>query len=158
MTVHSSKGQQADHVIVLGMNCGKYGFPCQRVDDPVMELVLPEAEGFEHAEERRLFYVACTRTKNTVYLINGIPNKSRAQGAPPPSIFIRESQNKRRYVRHLIDNYEPHKACPGGCKGIGVLMHRSGPFGSFWSCSLAYCDYKKNIKDEQVEGITKTKR
>ena len=147
-TVHSSKGLQADHVIVLGMNSGKFGFPCQRVDDPVMELVLPEAEEFEHAEERRLFYVACTRTKNTVYLINGIPEKGRTQSAPPPSSFLREAQAKTRYVRPLTDNYVPHKPCPGPCRGIGVLMHRTSQYGPFWSCSLPYCDYKKNIKDE----------
>ena len=146
-TVHGSKGLQADHVIVLGMNSGKYGFPCQRIDDPVMELVLPEAEEFEYAEERRLFYVACTRTKNTLYLINGIPEKGRTQSAPAPSAFLREAQAMNKYVRPLTDNYVPHKPCPGDCQGIGVLMHRTGPYGSFWACSLPHCDYILKVKD-----------
>lgn len=33
-------------------------FPSEIMDDPLLNLVLPEPENFEHAEERRLFYVA----------------------------------------------------------------------------------------------------
>ena len=68
MSVHASKGKEADYVIVLGMNNGKYGFPSQKESDPILELLLPEKESFPDAEERRLFYVALTRAKHRVYL------------------------------------------------------------------------------------------
>ncbi len=151
MTAHGSKGLEADYVIVLGMNSGKYGFPCQKVDDPVMGLVLPVAEEYEYAEERRLFYVACTRTKNTVYLINGISEKGGTQNALPPSSFLREAQGRTQNVISLGDSSAPNEPCPGRCKGIGVLMRRTGKYGPFWGCSLYYCDYTKKIKDEDAE-------
>ena len=68
MSVHASKGKEADYVIVLSMNNGKYGFPSQKESDPILELLLPEKEQFPDAEERRLFYVALTRAKHRVYL------------------------------------------------------------------------------------------
>ena len=69
MTVHASKGKEADYVIVLGMNRGKYGFPSQIATEPILESLLPEPETFPDAEERRLFYVALTRARDHVYLI-----------------------------------------------------------------------------------------
>lgn len=45
------------------------GFPSKIEDDPVMKLVIKDDENIDYAEERRLFYVALTRTKNRVYLI-----------------------------------------------------------------------------------------
>lgn len=69
MSVHASKGKEADYVIVLGMNNGKYGFPSQKESDPILELLLPEKEQFPDAEERRLFYVALTRARHRVYLV-----------------------------------------------------------------------------------------
>lgn len=68
MSVHASKGKEADYVIVLGMNNGKYGFPSQKESDPILEFLLPKKEQFPEAEERRLFYVALTRAKHRVYL------------------------------------------------------------------------------------------
>ncbi len=74
MTVHSSKGLEADDVIILGMNDGKYGFPCKIEDDPILKLVSTMEEEecvLEYPEERRLFYVALTRSRNRVYLLGG---------------------------------------------------------------------------------------
>ena len=34
-------------------------------DDPVLDLLLTESDKFDFSEERRLFYVALTRAKNT---------------------------------------------------------------------------------------------
>ena len=70
MSVHASKGKEADYVIVLGMNRGKYGFPSEKEVDPILECLLPEKEAFPDAEERRLFYVALTRARHRVYLIS----------------------------------------------------------------------------------------
>lgn len=68
MTAHSSKGLGYDNVILINMFEGKFGFPCQIEDDPIMKLVTYEDNSMPFAEERRLFYVAMTRTKNRVYI------------------------------------------------------------------------------------------
>ena len=68
MTAHSSKGLGYDNVILINMFEGKFGFPCQIEDDPIIKLVMHEDKSMPFAEERRLFYVAMTRTKNRVYI------------------------------------------------------------------------------------------
>ena len=68
MTAHRSKGLGYDNVILINMFEGKFGFPCQIEDDPIMKMVMHEDKSMPFAEERRLFYVALTRTKNRVYI------------------------------------------------------------------------------------------
>jgi len=68
MTVHGSKGLGFDNVILVNMKEGKYGFPCQIDEDPIIKLVQATDNKIEYAEERRLLYVALTRTKNRVYI------------------------------------------------------------------------------------------
>jgi DNA helicase-4 len=68
-TVHSSKGGEADFVVILGLISGNYGFPSEKVSHPLLEAMLPELEDFPHAEERRLFYVALTRARDRAYLL-----------------------------------------------------------------------------------------
>jgi len=77
MTAHSAKGLGFDNVIILNMFEGKFGFPCQLEDDPIMRLVLFEDTSMPFAEERRLFYVALTRTKNRVYILTPQKKPSR---------------------------------------------------------------------------------
>jgi len=68
MTAHSSKGLGYDNVVLINMFEGKFGFPCQIEDDPIIKLVTYEDNSMPFAEERRLFYVAMTRTKNRIYI------------------------------------------------------------------------------------------
>lgn len=68
MTAHSAKGLGYDNVIMINMFEGKFGFPCQIEDDPILKLVMYQDNSMPFAEERRLFYVAMTRTKNRVYI------------------------------------------------------------------------------------------
>ena len=63
LTVHKSKGLEADYVILLQCNKDTYGFPSLVSDDPVLSYVLTESDQFPYGEERRLFYVAITRAK-----------------------------------------------------------------------------------------------
>ena len=77
MTAHSAKGLGYDNVIILNMLESKFGFPCQLEYDPIMRLVRYEDKSFPFAEERRLFYVALTRTKNRVYIIAPLNRPSR---------------------------------------------------------------------------------
>ena len=83
-TVHASKGLEADYVLLLNVSNEKFGFPSLIEDDPLVRLVLPKAEDFPYAEERRLFYVALTRAKRGAFLF------SRRQAMSP---FISEILN-----------------------------------------------------------------
>ena len=76
MSVHKSKGLEADNVILLNFKNDKLGFPNQIADDKVLNLVLTTAENFKFAEERRLFYVAITRTKNRTFILTDNRNSS----------------------------------------------------------------------------------
>lgn len=69
MTVHASKGQQADYVIVLGLHEGNDGFPAPARESIMESALLPQPEDFPDAEERRLLYVALTRARHRVWLL-----------------------------------------------------------------------------------------
>lgn len=81
LTAHSSKGLSAENVIIINAKDELYGFPSKIEDDPVLNLVVSNDISYNYAEERRLFYVALTRTKNRVYIVT--PEKR-------PSEFIKE--------------------------------------------------------------------
>lgn len=81
MTIHASKGQEADYVIVLGLQSGKEGFPAEARESIFEQVLLPQPEDFPDAEERRLLYVALTRARHRVWLLF---NKQQ------PSSFVEE--------------------------------------------------------------------
>ena len=68
-TIHATKGKESDYVVLLGLTNGAHGFPSIKTTHPLLEYLLPPAENFLFAEERRLFYVAITRARERVYLI-----------------------------------------------------------------------------------------
>ena len=69
LTAHSSKGLGYDNVIIVNARNEIYGFPSKVDNDPVMQFVVKDDKSIEYAEERRLFYVAMTRTKNRVFIV-----------------------------------------------------------------------------------------
>lgn len=79
MTIHASKGQQADYVIVIGLKDGSDGFPAPVRESVMEQALLPMPEDFPDAEERRLLYVAITRARHRVWLLF---NKEE------PSVFV----------------------------------------------------------------------
>lgn len=86
MTFHKSKGLTADEVILIGLD---NRFPKDKTGYFWLEYLfksLPQEEKIPFAEERRLFYVALTRTKNYVYLL---VNKDHTNRSP----FIKEIYN-----------------------------------------------------------------
>ncbi len=107
-TIHSSKGLEADHVVVLNLVGGRLGFPSEVVDDPLLSLVSPEAEPFENAEERRVMYVALTRARLTVTLIASVLRRS---------VFIKELLEDPEYGFVSDMEYEPTKHICGECGG-----------------------------------------
>lgn len=78
-TVHSAKGLESDTVIIINLEDNILGFPNKINNPEVIDYVFPK-EDYEYAEERRLFYVSLTRSKNEVYILK--PNN--------PSIFYKE--------------------------------------------------------------------
>lgn len=92
MTAHASKGLGFDDVILINCINGIFGFPSKIQNDPVMKHVLIEDKTYDFAEERRLFYVAMTRTKNRVFFV--VPQKY-------PSEFLIEINNEyKNIVKH----------------------------------------------------------
>jgi len=76
LTAHASKGLGYDNVIILNVNNDEYGFPSLKKIDRIKKKLMRSEEDYLYAEERRLFYVALTRTKNKVYLLYDIGKKS----------------------------------------------------------------------------------
>ncbi|PXY71559.1 hypothetical protein CXX78_00435 [Candidatus Parvarchaeota archaeon] len=64
-TAHSIKGLEADMVFLMG--CTKNNFPCMGSEHPVIEMIKVE-EYDKEEEEKRLFYVAMSRAKKSLYL------------------------------------------------------------------------------------------
>ncbi len=95
LTVHASKGLESDNVIILNMIDDKLGFP-NKLDnyDLVKRLYPKNREKILYAEERRLFYVALTRTKNNVYIFTNKIN---------PSLFVKELLRDFKYKIEIID-------------------------------------------------------
>lgn len=140
-TVHSSKGLEADFIIVPEMTIGRYGFPSGIADDSILQLAMPKPEDFPHAEERRLFYVALTRARKGVTLI-----------APPGKLspFIVELLSEGNSVlgagveRLTIEGESEIRICPG-CQS-GTLVERNGPYGKFLGCTnYPGCRTKVNL-------------
>jgi superfamily I DNA/RNA helicase len=64
-TIHGIKGLEAEMVFVIG--CTVNSFPCKGSEHPVIEMVKID-EYDKEEEERRLFYVAMSRAKSSLYL------------------------------------------------------------------------------------------
>ena len=89
MSVHASKGLESDNVILINMTDDMYGFPNKIVNSKLIEELHPSDKSYLYAEERRLFYVALTRTKNKVYILVPLFKKS---------IFIKEIKNLTKAI------------------------------------------------------------
>lgn len=135
MTVHRSKGLEADYVVVLGLCSGKYGFPAEIADDPLLDLVLAVPEGHPNAEERRLLYVAITRARRQVFLL--------ADGGPPSS-FAWELMDGDYDVSVFGRPPEGDVACPRCVQGRLERRENSRNESIFFGCSnWPYCEYRQ---------------
>ena len=132
-TVHQSKGLESDYVILISAENAKNGFPNKMEDDPLLEMLLENKSSFEFAEERRLFYVALTRTRSIIFILC---NKQK------PSIFIKEIEERAKIENpELLKNKEEY-SCPR-CKSGKLLLHVGKGKSRFYSCSnYPYCQYK----------------
>lgn len=136
LSVHKSKGLEADNVVLVNFKNDKLGFPNQIADDKVLNFVLTQGENYMFTEERRLFYVAITRTKNRTFVLTD--NRS-------PSIFFREfNESESCCFVHIRQNNDESKThCPR-CK-IGELLKVDHDGKSFIGCSnYPKCRYTLN--------------
>jgi len=147
ITAHSSKGLEADHVILPRITSETLGFPSGIVDDPVLQLAMPSGDSFEYAEERRLFYVALTRARSTVTLITLAHSKSP---------FIAELVREHKLNIFTIDGVDTSsQVCPT-CRE-GFLVSRRGPYGPFLGCSrYPLCKHTKNIRAHSRQAFHRT--
>lgn len=65
LTIHRSKGLEANNVILVNSD----NIPSKIKNEKVLRYVLQEKDYIPFEEERRLFYVALTRTKNSIYIM-----------------------------------------------------------------------------------------
>lgn len=84
-TIHASKGLESDVVILLNVSHNLYGIPTLVQDEKILRFV-KKSMYYPNEEERRLFYVALTRTKSIIYLLVPFDN---------PSPFIREIKRNK---------------------------------------------------------------
>jgi DNA helicase-4 len=137
MTVHSSKGLEADHVILPRVTSETLGFPSRVANDPVLQLAMPGGDGFEFSEERRLFYVALTRAKQTVTLVTVARKES-----PFVTELVRDFDLK---VLNADGSENRDEICPK-C-GAGFLVAMTGRHGPFFGCTnFPRCDHKRTAQ------------
>jgi len=86
-TIHKSKGLEENDILIINLTNDNNSLPSKIKDNNILKYVTIHKDKYPFEEERRLFYVGLTRTKNNCYLL--VPNKN-------PSIFIEE----------LLDNYK----------------------------------------------------
>lgn len=124
MTIHSAKGLEADNVIILDLEDKYLGIPSKIPTNQLLYPVLVLDDDYPYATERRLFYVALTRTKNTVYI--PVPRDMSRR-----SMFIRELGLNEASKFRDYDNKHGNPRCPE----CGAKMHLiEGDYGPYYSC------------------------
>lgn len=133
-TVHSSKGLEYESVIVCNLTNSLAGFPNKMSDDPILDYVTRTKEDYLYEEERRLFYVALTRTKSYCFLI--VPKNNE-------SVFAIELLEDNEDLIEKI--YVNEDICPICNKGI--IIPKDNLNNRFYGCSnYPLCKYIKKDK------------
>lgn len=136
VTAHSSKGLEADYVILPRVTSEILGFPSGVADDPVLQLAMPDGDAFEYAEERRLFYVALTRARKKVCIVT-----LGHRASPFITELVKDHGLSMQDTKG--ETMSKDNVCPA-CKK-GFMVKRSGAYGDFFSCStFPACQHKFN--------------
>ena len=139
LTAHASKGMEADNVVILNFDNKTLGFPNKISDDPILSLVLNTSDTFRYSEERRLFYVALTRTRNRVYVLTNKSNPSEfySEFASDPDTETIDDTNRAVVTVH----------CPRCRTGRMVIRKNESTNKYFVGCSnYPECTYTaKNL-------------
>ena len=144
-TVHKSKGLEFDEVIIINAINATFGFPSKVKDDPIFAILGEKSN--QYAEERRLFYVALTRTKNKVYII--VPKTK-------PSPFVVELKNNINveFMDDVINQYTNQLEslkCPK-CGGILKKEYFKDINSYIYRCCSddEICDFKTNNLEYKI--------
>jgi DNA helicase-4 len=93
LTIHASKGLEEECVIIINLRDDTLGIPNKIKDNEILKCVNNNVDLYPYEEERRLFYVALTRTKSDVYLLVDKKN---------PSIFVKEIiRENKEYIEYI---------------------------------------------------------
>ncbi len=76
LTIHKSKGLEAEYVILINVIDNIVGLPTKLKQESILKYVNNTKDYYPYEEERRLFYVALTRTKNKTYIISPYSKES----------------------------------------------------------------------------------
>lgn len=136
LTAHSSKGLEADNVFVIA-DRDRGGFP-STVSDELSDLFERRDEGIPMAEERRVFYVAMTRARKRLLIINRTDDDHYAQSARSP--FVTELLGQSP----VLSRSTPF--CPE-CFGPVRIVDYNGK--RFYGC----CDYPNCRGVRRFDGI-----
>lgn len=98
LTMHKSKGLESKNVILINIEDSYIGMPTKIKEEQILKYLNKNKNYYPYEEERRLFYVALTRTKNNVYIISSYDKES---------IFTKELKGYKKYVevhKKWVDN------------------------------------------------------
>lgn len=130
-TIHRAKGSEADLVFVLNNNNHISGFPNKMESDPIFKYLIDNHENYPYAEERRLFYVALTRTRTYTVLMTSHKE---------PSEFVEEIINYP-YVKILgiKESVQIAHRCPY-CKSGRIILKQNQKTKEFYGdCEFRNC-------------------
>lgn len=93
LTIHKSKGLEEDNIILINLtNNNNNSLPSKIKNHKIINKLI-KTDYYPYEEERRLFYVALTRTRNNIYLL--VPKSNY-------SIFIKElMKNYKNYIEYI---------------------------------------------------------
>lgn len=95
LTIHKSKGLEEDNIILINLTNNNNSLPSKIKNHKIINKLI-KTDYYPYEEERRLFYVALTRTRNNIYLL--VPKSNY-------SIFIKElMKNYKNYIEYLNIN------------------------------------------------------
>lgn len=91
LTIHKSKGLEEDNIILINLTNNNNSLPSKIKNHKIINKLI-KTDYYPYEEERRLFYVALTRTRNNIYLL--VPKSNY-------SIFIKElMKNYKKYIEY----------------------------------------------------------
>ena len=141
MTVHQSKGLEADYVILLNCNGGTFGFPSNIADSPILEYVLSEPDQYEYSEERRIFYVGITRAKKHTWVLYDMNNPS-----PFVKEFVPTLESKEEVEQIPVDERCPKCHCGRRIEIKRDIAVNGNPYTVLACSNRKYgCDYQETV-------------
>ncbi len=167
-SAHKSKGTESKYVILSDLTSGMYGFPCEIQDSSVFEVAKRFVAKNFVEEERRLFYVALTRSKQYLFLLSKQGNQSMFLGEITPFIHDINIPSEEVWAKITTDfipkliegkigkQLDKPFFC-GAC--AGVLLEGEGMYGRLLKCSnYPQCRYTFYIPENESETCPKCKR